>query len=179
MPVLFTPVAAALLVVSLASPAAMARATVNATSARLASQGDALLIQGKPADAIDLYETALAADPKNVDAFVGLGKAYEKQGLTGKALSFYRKALVINPNDLDALEAQGLAMIAKGQVAKAQTALDRLSRICRGGCTQKDRLDAAVTAAQAKSASARNTTKTAARKPTVPLVPVSANRRGG
>jgi tetratricopeptide (TPR) repeat protein len=183
MPVLSAPFVAALLAITVASPVAVARTNVSATSSRLAAQGDMLVSQGQPANAVDFYETALVADPKNVAAFVGLGKAYEKQGLTGKALSFYRKALVINPNDLGALEAQGLAMIAKGQLAKAQASLDRLRRICRSGCVQKDRLEAAVAAAQAKNASARNNarpaSRTAARKPTVPMVPVSSNRRGG
>lgn len=132
-------------------------ATVNATSARLMRMGNDLMAQNKPAEAVDYYESALAADPNNSNAFVALGRAYEKMGLTGKAIGFYRKALVINPNDLTALEAAGMAYIAKGSLSQAQETLDKLRRICRKGCSEAERLAAAISSAQAKGASRRST----------------------
>ncbi|MCH8685311.1 tetratricopeptide repeat protein [Pedomonas mirosovicensis] len=134
-------------------PALAKAPSVNAASSRLMQQGNDLLSQNKAGEAADYYESALAADPDNSNAFIGLGRAYEQMGLTGKAISYYRKALIINPNDLTALEASGMAYIAKGSLAKAEDALDKLRRVCRKGCSQAERLAAALSSAQAKGAS--------------------------
>lgn len=134
----------------------LAKAPVaNATSARLMQQANALMGQNRSLEAASLYEAALAADPRNSNAFIGLGRAYEQQGLTGRAISYYRKALTINPNDLTALEASGMALIKKGSLAQAQETLDRLRRVCPKGCVQAERLATALGSAQAKSASNR------------------------
>ena len=77
-------------------------------------------------------------------------------GLTGKAISYYRKALTINPNDTTALEASGMAYIAKGNLTLAQETLERLRRVCRKGCSEAERLAAAISTAQAKGASRRS-----------------------
>ena len=54
-------------------------------SLQMAAAGHAALAAGKPQDAIDSFEAALASDPRNVGAFAGIAAAYEKLGLPGKA----------------------------------------------------------------------------------------------
>ena len=61
----------------------------------------ALVEQGAGADrarrsyneAIDLLETALAVDPRNRSAYIGLARVAQAQKLPGKAISFYAEAL--------------------------------------------------------------------------------------
>lgn len=130
-------------------------------SVQMAARGDAALAKGESAGAIDAYEAALAADPKNVAAFVGIAHAYEKLGLPGKAVKYYREALALNPSDLIALEGQGKALIARGATARAQVNLARIKALCKADCSAAARLQMALstataTAEPAKPAAAKN-----------------------
>jgi tetratricopeptide (TPR) repeat protein len=106
--------------------------------------GEAQLAAGKPEAATDSFESALAADPRNRAAYMGLGRAAEAQGLPGKAVRFYREALELDPNDLAALEAQGLALVERGATARAGDNLERVKKLCQGSCPEADRLAAAI-----------------------------------
>ena len=152
---------------AVSAPALAKAPQANATSSRLMQQANALMGQNRAAEAADLYEAALTADPRNSNAFIGLGRAYEQLGLTGRAISYYRKALTINPNDVTALEASGMALITKGSLAQAQETLDRLRRVCPKGCVQAERLANALGSAQAKSTATRGrvTAQSAPRRP--------------
>jgi Tfp pilus assembly protein PilF len=106
--------------------------------------GEAQLAAGKAQAATDSFEAALAADPRNRSAYMGLGRAAEAQGLPGKAVRFYREALELDPNDLTALEAQGLALVERGATARAGDNLERVKKLCQGSCPEADRLAAAI-----------------------------------
>jgi tetratricopeptide (TPR) repeat protein len=127
----------------LATPLLAKPAATISPSQALAARAQGALAQNKTADALDLYEAAVAANPKNTNAYVGLGRAYEAAGMQGKALRYYRLALDINPNDVSALEAQVAGMMAKGAPSKAQVPLDRLRKLCPKGCASLTRADAA------------------------------------
>ena len=128
---------------------------INPLSARMLDSGRAALAAGNANAAIDAFEAALAADPRNVQAFTGLAQSYEKLGLPGKAVKFYREALLINPSDINALEGQGKALIARGATARAQVNLARIKALCKPECAQAKRLEQAIAAAAtAKTASA-------------------------
>ncbi|KPF72173.1 hypothetical protein IP88_10350 [alpha proteobacterium AAP81b] len=129
-------------------------------SVQMATRGEAALTKGDAAAAIDAYEAALAADPKNVGAFVGIARAYEKLGLPGKAVKYYREALALNPSDLTALEGQGKALIARGATARAQVNLARIKALCKADCSAAARLQMALNTA----------TTTAAAEPAKPAV---------
>lgn len=140
--------------VVLASPGALAqRPAVKPQSTALQASGDAQIRAGNPTFAIDLYEAALAVDPKNVAAYVGIGKASEALQLPGKALSYYRRALSIDPNNLDALQAQGIGLAGKGQVPRARETLERIRKLCKAPCASAAPVEAAIGRALAKSAS--------------------------
>ncbi len=124
-------------------------------SVRMGTQAAAALAKGDANAAIDAWEAALAADPRNVQAYVGIAQGYEKLGLPGKAVKYYREALQLNPQDIGALEGQGKALIARGAMARAQVNLARIKALCKADCSAATRLQAAVTSATASAEAAK------------------------
>ena len=107
-------------------------------------RAQASLDQGKTQAAIDQFEAALALDPSNVAAYIGLGRAHVKADLSGKAVRFYREALAIDPNDLTALEEQGKVFADRGATQRAQINLARIRTICKSDCLHATRLASAI-----------------------------------
>ena len=108
--------------------------------------GEAALAKAKPLAAVDAFEAAVAADPRNGRAYIGMARAYEAQGLPGKAVKFYREALNLDPNDLTALEGQGKALVARGATARANLNLVRIKTLCKTDCAAAKRLEIALAA---------------------------------
>lgn len=113
-------------------------------SVQLQRQGQALLAAGKFDSAQDMFETALAVDPRNRAAYVDMARVAERQKLFGKAIRLTNKALAMEPNDPDAIAVQGEAMVGLGAVARAQANYARLQAICPKGCPQLGVLSAAI-----------------------------------
>lgn len=152
------PLALVSLLILLAAPAAAVGRDdqLKPVSLQFAAAGQAALVAGKPQDAIDSFEAALAVDPRNVAAFAGIAAAYEKLGLPGKAVKFYREALALNPSDLSALEGQGRALVARGATARAQINLARIKALCKADCSAAARLEGVIAkAAQTAEAPAK------------------------
>ncbi len=118
---------------------------ISPRSMQLTLSGEALLGDKKALAAIDQFETALAVDPKNVRAYIGMARAHEAVGLPGRAVRFYREALSIDPNDLTALEEQGGALVARGAMDRAKENLARIRKLCGGECGQAKRLSGVIT----------------------------------
>jgi tetratricopeptide (TPR) repeat protein len=125
---------------------------IDPQSLALVSEGDAALKSGDKEGAIGWYESALAVDPLNRAAYVGLAEVAKEQGLKGKAIRFYREALEIDPNDQTIIAAQSEVMVAKGAVEAAQKNLARLRVLCRTDCSAADRLAMTIDKAKAKPA---------------------------
>jgi eukaryotic-like serine/threonine-protein kinase len=66
-------------------------AEVNATV------GELYLRTGKPVDSVTAYRRALAAQPNNFDAVLGLARAYEDNGETGRSEETYKRAIELQP----------------------------------------------------------------------------------
>src|SRR6478609_6867125 len=132
--------------IALASPVLSQRSDdqIQPRSVSLQHEGKALLSAGKLEQAEDVFETALAVDPRNRWAFVDLARVAEKQHLYGKAIRMTNKALMLEPNDLDAIAVQGEAMVELGALARAQANLQKLQTICSKGCPQLAQLSAAI-----------------------------------
>lgn len=133
--------------VALAAPVSGQRSDdqLQPKSVQLQQQGRALLAAGKLDQAEDLFETALAVDPRNRSAFVDLARVAERQRLFGKAIRMTNKALMLEPNDADAIAVQGEAMVELGAVARARVNLQKLQTICGvRGCPQIAQLSAAI-----------------------------------
>jgi tetratricopeptide (TPR) repeat protein len=117
---------------------------IDARSVALTQQGDALNAAARYDDATNLYETALAVDPRNRQAYIGLAKAAQGQKLPGKAIKFYFEALKLEPNDVVALAGQGEALVQRGAVERARKNLDRIRTLCSNRCPQVATLTAAI-----------------------------------
>ncbi|MFQ3596204.1 MAG: tetratricopeptide repeat protein [Sphingomonadaceae bacterium] len=116
-------------------------------SVSLVEKGRTLLAQQQLSAAADRFETALAVDPRNIDAYVGLAEVARAQGLPGKAVRFYREALAIDPTSRAALEGQGIAYLERGARPRAEANLERLKTICRNmPCPEANRLQSALAA---------------------------------
>jgi len=100
--------------------------------------------------AIDLYESALAADPRNRSAIIALAQVARAQGLPGKAIGLYREALVLEPNDVVALTGQGEALADKGALELAREKLAEAQRICDSKCPQVAALEKTIASSASK-----------------------------
>ncbi len=113
-------------------------------SLQMLAAGEAQLGARNTAEAIQNFEAALAADPRNRRAYIGLARAAEANGLPGRAIRYYREALQIDPNDLTALELQGIALVERGAKSRAEENLSRVKALCEAPCAPADRLAAAI-----------------------------------
>src|SRR3546814_14689252 len=103
-----------------ASDAQRADNDIFSTSIALQKDGEAAQAKGDLNGDIDLYESALAADPRNRSAIIALAQVARAQGLPGQALGLYREALLLAPNALVALTGQGEALAAQGALELAR-----------------------------------------------------------
>lgn len=117
---------------------------IDPRSLTLTVQADTARKGGNLEAANDLYETALAVDPRNRGAFIGLAEVARKQALPGKAIRLYFEALAIEPNDPAALAGQGEAMVEKGAVERAKLNLERIRGLCKTSCAPAATLAAAI-----------------------------------
>jgi|CXWL01.1.fsa_nt_gi tetratricopeptide (TPR) repeat protein len=142
-------VGATILILLLVSSASLPSSTsvhrVSPMSLAMQHEGARLLAIGELDSAVGFYETALVADPRNVDALIGLGDIARDQHLPGKAIGHYRAALALRPTDRLALAGQGEAYIARGAMAQARRNLATLETLCRDdGCAQVAQLSIAI-----------------------------------
>ncbi|MFL6858347.1 MAG: tetratricopeptide repeat protein [Allosphingosinicella sp.] len=117
---------------------------IDPRSAALAQQAQALNAEARYQDATDLFETALAVDPRNRAAYIGLARAAQGLKLPGKAVKFYYEALQLEPNDLNALAGQGEALMQRGAVERAKRNLERIRTLCHNACPQATTLAAVI-----------------------------------
>ncbi len=104
----------------------------------------ATLNAGDAAAAQALFEKALVADPANVKALVGLGRAHSEQGRVGRGLKYYRFALEVTPNHKPALAEQSLAFIKRGNIDRATSNQLVLERLCGDGCAELTTVNLAI-----------------------------------
>ena len=117
---------------------------LNARSTSLSRDAEAALTAGRHEDATDLYESALAVDPRNRAAYLGLARVAQAQRLPGKAIRLYQDALTIEPNDVAALAGQGEAYVQRGAVDRAKRNLTRVQELCGKPCPQASQLSAVI-----------------------------------
>lgn len=120
--------------------------------------------------AIDYYEAALVADPRNRSALIALAQVARVQGLSGKAIGLYRDALTLEPNDVLALAGQGEALADKGAVDKARDRLAEVSRLCASPCAAATGLEKAIAAHANKQMATAEAASTAPVAQAVPPV---------
>jgi Tfp pilus assembly protein PilF len=117
---------------------------IDSRSMTLTQEGTALATAGKYSEAEDALETALAVDPRNRAAYIGLARVAQGQKLPGKAIRFYGEALALEPNDLTALAGQGEALVERGAVERAKQNLAKIKKLCKANCPQAVTLAAVI-----------------------------------
>ena len=117
---------------------------IDPHSTALAQQAQTHATAGRNSEAIDFYETALAVDPRNRQANLGLARVAQAQRLPGKAIGYYADALRIEPNDVNALAGQGEAYVQRGAVERARRNLTRVQELCGRTCAQANQLAAVI-----------------------------------
>ncbi|MGQ3101777.1 MAG: tetratricopeptide repeat protein [Sphingopyxis solisilvae] len=142
----FLAIGAGLVLASLptASDAQRADNDIFPRSIALQQEGQAAQEAGDLNLAIDFFESALAADPRNRSAIIALAQVARAQGLPGKAIGLYRDALVLEPNDIVALTGQGEALAEKGALEMAREKLAEAQRVCGDKCPQVAALEKAI-----------------------------------
>jgi tetratricopeptide (TPR) repeat protein len=134
-----------LLTVSTAVQGQRPDTAIDARSLALVAKGKAAQAAGALDAAIDSFESALAVDPRNREAFIGLGEISRKRDLPGKAIRYYREALELQPDDVAALQEQGEAMVQQGAVERAKGNLTKLRAICaKRNCPEIAQLSAVI-----------------------------------
>ena len=113
-------------------------------SVALTQQAHSLQATGRYQEAVDLFESALAVDPRNRRAFIGLARVAQSQNLPGKAVRLYGQALQLEPNDIEALAGQGIALVQRGAVDRARKTLERVRGLCANACPEASTLAAAI-----------------------------------
>lgn len=95
-------------------------------------------------DAIEWMTKAIAANPKDADAYNYLGYAHRKLGHFEDAVQFYSRALELNPDHRGAHEYLGEAYLEMNQPAEAKKHLAVLDKLCWLPCEQYDDLKKAI-----------------------------------
>lgn len=117
-------------------------APISPMSLAMLAEAERLAAAGEADAATGYFETALAADPRNAAAFVGLARIARAQALTGKAIAFYREALALDPANRSALSGEGEALVARGAIAEARGVAARLRNLCgQSVCEELARLE--------------------------------------
>ena len=113
------------------------------------ARGAALVEDGKFAEALPLLQKAVAAEPKNADAYNYLGYSHRKLGDKQAAFAFYQKALDIKPKHRGANEYLGELYLEMGNLKKAEERLKVLDKACFFGCEEYTDLKNAIKAYKA------------------------------
>jgi Flp pilus assembly protein TadD len=93
--------------------------------------------------AVDAFNTVVAVDPKNADAYNYLGFANRWLDKYPEAFAAYGKALALDPGHKGALNYSGIAYLKSGQKAKAQEQLAKLQQVC-AQCEETTQLAQAI-----------------------------------
>jgi tetratricopeptide (TPR) repeat protein len=117
---------------------------IDPRSVALTQEAQTLQSGARYQEAIDLLETALAVDPRNRQAYVGLARVAQAQKLPGKAIRLYTEALKLEPNDVNAIAGQGEAYVQRGAVERARRNLERVNTLCANPCAQANMLAAVI-----------------------------------
>ena len=141
----------ALIVVGPSHSFAQTGKSFRIASVAFVKQGYAALEAEKSWDALDLFEKAVVANPRNVSAYIGLGKAHEALSSISGGLKYYGIALELDPRHLTAWEAKVLAHLVISELVQAEEAYSRILAVCADRpCLEGRRAKAAIDAYQAK-----------------------------
>ncbi|MDD1676122.1 MAG: tetratricopeptide repeat protein [Methanomicrobiales archaeon] len=91
--------------------------------------GFAYLREGRYTEALELFDQAIAANPRYTDAYMGKGKCRIKQGEHEAALQCFEQVLEMDAHNLDAAFERGLCQIRMGRIREATQSFDAVLAI--------------------------------------------------
>lgn len=100
----------------------------------------------KAIEALHILERA----NQTADLYNLLGFSWRNVGEYARSAENYRLALEFDPNHRSALEYQGELFIRLGQIDRAKENLRKLVSLCPQGCEEREDLEAALAAVQAR-----------------------------
>ncbi len=143
----FTPAALALsialAVTSSASFSQQPERAINPQSIALTTAAESAQRTGDLNEAADLFEAALAVDPANRNAFIGLAEVARARIFPAEAIRLYREALELNPIQGGIGRARRSPCPARSH-RKGALNLARLENVCGTGCAEISELNAAL-----------------------------------
>ncbi len=89
------------------------------------NEGDELYQGGRFSRAIESYQKAIDADPKNIGTYISLARAYVFDGNYGEALTNAENAILLNGNNAVAHAVRGWALGMMGNYLDAEAAFTR------------------------------------------------------
>ncbi|HEX7317089.1 MAG TPA: tetratricopeptide repeat protein [Pyrinomonadaceae bacterium] len=95
------------------------RGKENGRASALVEEGKRHADAGRWDDAISVYKQAVAADPRDAEAYIGLGDAYMSSGNYQEGFAAYRQATAVAPRNADAFCSLGAAFNDMGQHGEA------------------------------------------------------------
>ena len=95
------------------------------TPASVKNQGNALLSEGRIADAERMYRKAISLNPRYMPAYYNLGNVLRMQRRFEEALTAYETALSLSPDDYEIWMNKGATLIELGRPAEARQAFSR------------------------------------------------------
>ncbi len=85
--------------------------------------------EGKIDNAIDNYQKAIKADPKNINTYIAIAKLQVFTGRYDEALINAENAILLNPNNAEAHAVRGWAIGMRGDYLDAETAFNRAKEL--------------------------------------------------
>jgi tetratricopeptide (TPR) repeat protein len=127
---------------------------VDPRSVALTQEAQALHGAAKYQEATDLLETALAVDPRNRQAYIGLARVAQSQKLPGKAIGFYNEALKLEPTTSTPSPARR-AYVQRGRRRARAAQPGACEDACANPCAQANTLAAVIAKGPRRSAAAQ------------------------
>jgi tetratricopeptide (TPR) repeat protein len=93
----------------------------------------------------------LAEDVQQADVYNLLGFALRKTGDFKTSLTYYTKAIEMQPDHKAAREYLGELYVETGNMDKAEEQLAALTKLCPGGCEEREDLQKAISAKSASN----------------------------
>jgi Flp pilus assembly protein TadD len=93
----------------------------------------------------------LAEDVQQADVYNLLGYTLRKTGDVKTSLTYYTKALELQPDHKAAREYLGELYVETGNMEKAKEQLAALTKLCPGGCEEREDLQKAISAKSASN----------------------------
>jgi tetratricopeptide (TPR) repeat protein len=110
--------------------------------------------------AVRLFETVVAKDDRNADAYNWLAYSIRQSGDAARSIPIYQKALAIDPKHRGAHEYIGEAYLVLGELPKAKEHLAVLDTLCFLPCEEYSDLKKAVREYESSAGRVRPTSKT-------------------